>query len=239
MNASPQRPLVDLSHVRTWVFDLDNTLYPPATDLFGQVDGRITAWIADRYGIDGLSAQALQKYWYQRHGTSLKGMMQSEADLDAAHFLDFVHDIDHSAIEANPQLGEAIAALPGRKYILTNGSRRHAENIAGKLAVDHLFDDIFDIQAAAFTPKPERRAYEIFLDRFAVEPREAVMFEDLARNLEVPHALGMRTVLVVGAAPAADTRADWEKAAAQAAPWIDYVTDDLAGFLDEARRAAR
>ena len=237
MPADPPMPPADFAHVRTWVFDLDNTLYPPASDLFGQVDGRITLWIADRYGIDGLSAQALQKYWYQRYGTSLKGMMHDDG-IEPGPFLDFVHDIDHSAIEANPRLGRAIARLPGRKFILTNGSRRHAENIAGRLAVDHLFEDIFDIQAAAFTPKPERRAYEIFLERYAIEPREAAMFEDLARNLEVPHALGMRTVLVVGPGPAADTRADWEKAAAQAAPWIDHVTDDLAGFLTRTPREA-
>jgi putative hydrolase of the HAD superfamily len=228
-------PAGDLRHVRTWVFDLDNTLYPPASDLFGQVDKRITAWIADYYGIDGISAKELQKHWYKRYGTSLKGMMEDDA-LEPAAFLDFVHDIDHSGIVANRALGEAIEALPGRKLILTNGSRRHAERVAEKLEVGHLFEDIFDIEAASFTPKPDRRAYEIFLDKHGVDPAEAAMFEDLARNLEVPHRLGMKTVLVVGPAPAADTRADWELAAAQQAEWIDHVTDDLPGFLARVRK---
>jgi putative hydrolase of the HAD superfamily len=227
------RPADHLGHVRTWVFDLDNTLYPPAIDLFTQVDRRITAWIADFHGIDGLSARALQKHYYQRYGTSLNGLM-IEDEVDPHVFMDFVHDIDHSAIRVDHRLGEAIAALPGRRYILTNGSRKHAEAISGRLGIDHLFDDMFDIAAAGFVPKPRRHAYEVFLSKFGVDPAGAAMFEDLARNLEVPHALGMRTVLVTGE-PSANHHADrdgWE-AEGRGEPYIDHVTADLAAFLRE------
>lgn len=225
-------PAEHLAHVDTWVFDLDNTLYPPETDLFTQVDGRITAWIAHHHGIDGLSARYLQKHYYQRYGTSLNGLM-IEDKVDPASFLAFVHDIDHSAIVPNHRLGHAIDALPGRKFILTNGSRRHAEAVAERLGVDHLFEDIFDIEAAGFAPKPSPRNYEIFLDKFGLEPVRAAMFEDLARNLEVPHSLGMRTVLVVPAKPISEERrADWDAPGSDRLPHVDHTTSDLAGFLE-------
>lgn len=229
-----RRPPADehLGHVRTWVFDLDNTLYPPAIDLFTQVDRRITAWIADFHGIDGISARALQKHYYQRYGTSLNGLM-IEDEVDPVAFMDFVHDIDHSAIRVDDRLGQAIQRLPGRRFILTNGSRKHAEAISGRLGIDHLFEDIFDIAAAGFVPKPKRPAYETFLALHGVDPSGAAMFEDLARNLEVPHALGMRTVLVTGA-PTQAAHADrdgWESEG-QGEGYIDHVTHDLAGFLE-------
>lgn len=230
-DAAPPSRIEHFAHVRVWVFDLDNTLYPPSIDLFTQVDQRITTWIADFHGIDGLSARALQKHLYQHYGTSLNGLM-TEDGIDPAGFLDFVHDIDHSAIHPDQRLGRAIDTLPGRKFILTNGSRKHAEAVAGRLAIDHLFEDIFDIAAAGFTPKPRPRAYEIFLDRFGVDPAEAAMFEDLARNLEVPHTLGMRTVLVTGETDGPDSRADWEKAPQRVPAYVDHVTPDLSDFLE-------
>lgn len=234
-DVAPHADAPTLDHVRTWVFDLDNTLYPASTNLFAQIDERITTWIADYYGIDGISARALQKHWYHRYGTSLNGLM-IEDQLEPTNFLEFVHDIDHSAIHPNHRLGQAIAALPGRKFILTNGSRRHAENIAGRLGVDHLFEDIFDIAAAAFTPKPRAEAYDRFLAKHGVDPVEAAMFEDLAKNLEVPHLLGMRTVLVVSPPPGKDTLADWEAAdLRKPMPHVDYVTPDLPSFLEGLR----
>jgi putative hydrolase of the HAD superfamily len=208
-------------HVETWVFDLDNTLYPHEARVWPQVDERITLYLMGHFEMDGLSARALQKHYYHRYGTTLRGLMEEEG-IDAAHFLDFAHDIDHSAIELNPLLGSAIERLPGRKLILTNGSRK-------QLGIFDHFEDVFDIEAAGFTPKPDRRAYDLFLDKHAVEPARAAMFEDIAKNLVVPHDLGMTTCLVLP--KTVDPFRDAFEQEAVEAPHIDHVTTDLAGFL--------
>lgn len=217
-------------HVDTWIFDLDNTLYPHDAKVWPQVDERITAFIANLYGLDGLSARALQKYFYHRYGTTLKALMDEDG-IDPYEFLDFAHDIDHSAIELNPLLGLAIERLPGRKLILTNGSRRHAENVAMKLGIFDHFEDVFDIASAGFVPKPDRRAYESFLVKHAVEPARSAMFEDIAKNLVVPHDLGMTTTLVLPKT-IDPFREPFEQEAVEA-PHIDHITVDLAGFLEQ------
>jgi putative hydrolase of the HAD superfamily len=234
MNAVPRppAPAAEFAHVETWVFDLDNTLYPHEARVWPQVDERITLFLSELFGLDGLSARALQKYFYQRHGTTLKGLME-EHGVHADDFLDFVHQIDLSDLDPDPHLGEAIDALPGRKLILTNGTRRHAENVAGKLGILHHFDGLFGIQEAGFTPKPERGAFERFFAMFGVDPARAAMFEDLEKNLSVPHDLGMRTVLVIPRTPD-PFREAWEQTAI-AGGHVHHVTDDLAGFLKALR----
>ncbi len=217
-------------HVDTWIFDLDNTLYPHDARVWPQVDERITAFIAQLYGLDGLSARALQKYFYHRYGTTLKGMMDEDG-INPYDFLDFAHDIDHSGIALNPLLGAAIEKLPGRKLILTNGSRKHAENVAMKLGIYDHFEDVFDIVASDYVPKPDRRAYERFLEKHVVDPSRAAMFEDIARNLVVPHELGMTTTLITPAT-IDPFREGFEQEGVEA-PHIDYITNDLAGFLSE------
>jgi putative hydrolase of the HAD superfamily len=216
------------SHVDTWIFDLDNTLYPPEARLWPQVDERITLFLSEFFGLDGLSARALQKYYYHRYGTTLKGLME-EYGLDPAEFLAFAHDIDLSHIEHDVPLGEAIALLPGRKLILTNGSRQHAENVSKALGIREHFEDVFDIAASGFVPKPEQAAYDRFLDVHKVDPMSSAMFEDIAKNLIVPHALGMTTTLVLPKTP--DPFREAFEQAPLAAPHIDFMTDDLAGFI--------
>ena len=207
-------------HVETWVFDLDNTLYPFGCSLWPQIDARITAFLAEMFGIDGLSARALQKYYYERYGTTLKGLMEEHV-MTADDFLAFVHDIDRTSVEPDAGLGAAIAALPGRKLILTNGSREHAVKTTERLGIRHLFEDVFDIVAAGLVPKPEAAAYELFFEKHGVDPSRSAMFEDIARNLLVPHARGMVTVLVTEPAlpaPAAKSH-------------VDFMTSDLEMFL--------
>ena len=217
-------------HVDTWIFDLDNTLYPHEARVWPQVDDRITLFIAKLYGIDGLSARALQKYFYHRYGTTLKALMDEDG-IDPYEFLDFAHDIDHSSIELNPLLGEAIEKLPGRKLILTNGSRKHAETVAMKLGIYDHFEDVFDIVASDYVPKPERPAYEKFLTKHVVDPKRSAIFEDIAKNLVVPHDLGMTTTLVIPKI-IDPFRESFEQEAVKA-PHIDHITNDLAGFLQE------
>lgn len=233
MNQILQMPVpastCDFAHIEAWVFDLDNTLYPHDANLWEQVDNRITTWIANHFGVDGLTARAIQKHYYFRHGTSLRGLMIDEGVAPDA-FLEFVHDIDHSSLAPNPRLGFALAALPGRKLIFTSGSRKHAHNILAKLGVTDHFEDVFDIVSADFVPKPARSTYERFLAQHQIDPSKAAMFEDLSRNLEVPEALGMRTVLVVPPGSAEIVREAWELEGAGAGH-VHHVTDDLAGFL--------
>lgn len=215
--------------IETWVFDLDNTLYPHHLNLWQQVDARIRDYIVDWLHISHDDAFRLQKDYYRRYGTTMRGLME-EHGLEPDHFLDVVHQIDHSPLTPNPALGAAIAALPGRRLILTNGTRRHAEAVIRRLQIDRHFEDVFDIRAAALEPKPRPAVYQRFLKRHNVDPARAAIFEDLARNLEVPHALGMTTVLVAPKGAGVVVREAWELAGRDE-PHVDYVTDDLAGFL--------
>ena len=226
----PDTTRAAFSHVETWVFDLDNTLYPPSSDLWPKIDQRITVFMSQLFGLDGLSSRALQKYYYQRYGTTLRGLMEEHA-ISSDEFLEFVHDIDRSSLVPDHTLAEAITRLPGRKLILTNGSRKHAVQTAQKLGIDHMFEDIFDIVAADLMPKPAAETYERFFDAHGVDPARSAMFEDIAHNLAVPHARGMKTVLVTPKAGAHDHREDWEIAAGGKATHVDYLTQDLAGFL--------
>ena len=230
--SSPSRPAPrSFSHVETWVFDLDNTLYPHHLNLWQQVDERIRDYIARFLKITHEEAFHLQKDYYKRYGTSMRGLMTVHG-MKPDDFLDFVHQIDHSPLTPNAALGSAIENLPGRKLILTNGTRRHADAVLARLALDNHFEDVFDIVAAELEPKPRPQTYDRFLARHGVDPRKAAMFEDLARNLAVPHELGMITVLVVPEKTREVFREGWELEGRQAAH-VDHVTDSLVGFLEK------
>jgi putative hydrolase of the HAD superfamily len=216
--------------IDTWVFDLDNTLYPQTADLWPKIDARITLFMMRLFGLDAISLRALQKHYYRQYGTTLRGLM-TEHGIDPEAYLAFVHDIDRSSLAHNHSLAEAIAALPGRKLILTNASRHHAVETAKQLGIDHCFEDIFDIIAADFINKPEEGAYMRFFEKLKIEPTRAAIFEDIDRNLVVPHARGMATVLVLPAHDEGPERELWEIATGDE-PHVDFVTDDLVAFLE-------
>ncbi|MFZ1088284.1 MAG: pyrimidine 5'-nucleotidase [Xanthobacteraceae bacterium] len=229
MNPSSNRHPRGFEHVETWIFDLDNTLYPHNVNLWQQVDERIRDYIADFLKVTHEEAFRLQKDYYKRYGTSMRGMM-TEHGMRSDDFLDFVHQIDHSPLEPNPALGDAIEKLPGRKVILTNGTRRHADAVLARLGIERHFQDVFDIIAAELEPKPSPQTYDRFLEALKIEAATAAMFEDLARNLAVPHALGMTTVLVVPEHSREVFREEWELEGRDA-PHVDHVTDNLTAFL--------
>jgi putative hydrolase of the HAD superfamily len=237
MNSSPARGARAFAQIETWIFDLDNTLYPHHVNLWQQVDERIRDYIADYLKVTHEEAFRLQKDYYMRYGTSMRGLMTVHG-MKPDDFLDFVHQIDHSPLEPNAALGAAIEKLPGRKLILTNGTRRHADAVLARLELDRHFDDVFDIVAAALEPKPSPQTYDRFLEFHKVDAQRAAMFEDLARNLAVPHALGMTTVLVVPEHSREVFREGWELEGRDA-PHVDHVTDDLVGFLQRCRGDAR
>ncbi len=229
MNASARMPLLaKFGHVTSWIFDLDNTLYPPDSGLWPAIEDRITLFLIHHSGLDGASARALQRYYYHRHGTTLRGLVDEDG-LAPEAFLDFVHDIDRSELAPNPALGVEIARLPGRKLIFTNGSRNHALATVEQLGLGGLFEEAFDIVAAGLVPKPLDAAYDAFFRAHGVDPTHAAMFEDIAKNLAVPRARGMTTVMVTGKPNQIDHRQLEDRALAPA--FVDFITDDLAAFL--------
>lgn len=204
------------STVRAWVFDLDNTLYPPAARLFDQIEARMTAYVMAAIGVTRTEADRLRRHYWQHYGTTLAGLM-AEHRLDPGPYLVAVHDISFEALTPDPALRAAIAALPGRRIVHTNASAPYAERVIAARGLSGVFDAVYGVEHAGFRPKPERAAHEAILALAGIAPEAAAMFEDDARNLAAPHAMGMRTVHVAAApVPAAH---------------IHHHTDDLTGFL--------
>jgi putative hydrolase of the HAD superfamily len=224
------------THIDTWVFDLDNTLYPHHVNLWQQVDKRIGEFVGRWLRVSPQEARRIQKDYYRRYGTTMRGMM-TEHGVRADDFLAYVHQIDHSPLQPNPTMGAAIASLPGRKLVLTNGSTDHAGKVLQRLGIDAYFEAVFDIIAADLEPKPAAQTYQKFLRDHHVTPEKSAMFEDLARNLVIPHQLGMTTVLVVPDGTSEVLREDWELEGRDDSH-VDHVTDDLTGFLQGLARAS-
>ena len=212
-----------LRNTAFWIFDLDNTLYPAACNLFLQVDRRIQEFVMDLLRLGPDQARQVQKDYFHKYGTTLNGLIQHHG-IEPSVYLDFVHDIDVSPVPPSPSLDAALGRLPGRKLVYTNGSVPHADRVMERLGVSHHFDGIFDIVAADYVPKPDPGAYDEFVRRFGVAPEHSVMVEDIARNLAPAHALGITTVWL---------RSDhhWSGGSADD-PHIDHVIDDLVDWLD-------
>ena len=184
-----------LREAEAWVFDLDNTLYPASCNLFAAIDERMRGYVAAFLGLDLDAAFAVQKQYFREYGTSLRGLMHRHG-MEPEPFLEHVHDIDLTVLDPAPILDQALAALPGRKFVFTNASSRHAERVIARLGIDHHFEGVFDIAAARYAPKPEPAPYGTLVRQFGVNAGAAVMVEDMARNLAPAAALGMTTVWV-------------------------------------------
>ncbi|WP_102109826.1 pyrimidine 5'-nucleotidase [Oceaniglobus roseus] len=205
-------------HVRHWVFDLDNTLYPPEARLFDQIEVRMTGWVARTLGVDRAEADRLRRHYWQTHGTTLAGLM-AEHGADPDPYLVDVHEITLDHLSPDPLLARAIAALPGRRIVFTNGSAPYAARVLAARGLAESFHAVYGVENAGFTPKPQPAAFERIFAAAKVEPHAAAMFEDDPRNLMVPHAMGLTTVLV------APTQAEGDH--------IHHHTTDLAAFLSD------
>ncbi len=201
--------------ISTWVFDLDNTLYPPDVRLFDQIEKLMVNFITREIGISESAAHILRDDYWRRHGTTLAGLM-AEHDVNPEAFLIEVHALDLSVVPPAPDLRAAIAALPGRKIIYTNGSRAHGEKVSAARGLAGIFDAVYGVEDANYIPKPAAAAFARVFDTDGFDPASAAMFEDDPRNLAVPFDLGMQTVLVGPPRPA---------------PHIHHATNDLTGFL--------
>ena len=217
----------DFRHVRDWIFDLDNTLYRADNGIFAQIDGRMTDFVAGHLGLERDAARRLQKQLYRDHGTTLAGLI-AVYKIDPEPYLAFVHDIDLSQLTPDPVLAAALARLPGRRFVFTNGCRNHATRILERLELAHLFDQVWDIRTIDFIPKPAQAAYDAAMAAGKVVPAQAAMFDDIARNLVVPHEMGMTTIWL-------DCQGDWARQGPEfpvaSKVHIDHETQDLHSFL--------
>ena len=224
---------MNLSDIKNWVFDLDNTLYSPEEDIFSQIDKRMTEFIISKFNVNEEEAFNIQKKYFLEYGTTLSGLMKRE-NIDPDEFLEFVHDINLEILKPNKELSKIIKNLPGDKFIFTNGSKKHAENVLKQLEMNGIFDDIFDIKESNFIPKPNINAYLNFIDKTKIEPDNSIMFEDIGRNLEAAKKLGMKTVLIKRNVPmrndkfkTKDFESLWEDN-----DFADCITDDLVKFFN-------
>ena len=219
----------ELAHIDTWIFDLDNTLYPANSRLFDQIDERIGQFISQRFEIDSQKARKIQKSYFREYGTTLRGLMVNH-DMAPEQFLEYVHDIDFSPLVPSDGLEAALSALPGRKIIFTNADASYTQKVLACLGVSHHFEHVYDIAAANYVPKPFPAAYESLIQHHDIEPARTIFFEDIARNLVPAAALGMTTVWVRG-----DN--NWVLPGNEDAK-PDYETTDLVAWLEETRNGA-
>jgi putative hydrolase of the HAD superfamily len=224
-----------LSLIKNWVFDLDNTLYAPEEDVFSQIDKKMTSFISKHFDINNEDAFNIQKEYFLEYGTTLAGLMNDNSNnINPDEFLEYVHDIDLKSLSPNPELKKAINNLTGPKFIFTNGTKYHAENVIKKLDLENVFESIFDIKSANYIPKPNIETYNLFFKSTGINPRTSIMFEDMGRNLIPAKDLGMTTVLIKREIPNKDNIFQDKKYAdiwGQDVP-ADYIIDDLENFLN-------
>jgi len=215
-----------LPDIHIWIFDLDNTLYPPGTEFVALIEGRMTDFMVATTGLSRPEARALQKRYLSEHGTTLAGLMARHG-VDPADFLDHVHDVSTDSLVPDPRLRAAILALPGRKLVFTNGHGAHADRVLAKLDIADLFEDVFHLEHAGLVPKPDPATFARMIGRHAVDVRAAAFFEDTEKNLAPAALLGMTTVLV---------RPD---ALTSTAPFVHHRTPTLPPFLEAAVSSSR
>jgi putative hydrolase of the HAD superfamily len=213
--------LAALTKIETWIFDLDNTLYPASSNLFGPIEARMTDYIERLTGLPRDEARVLQKRWFHEHGTTLSGLI-AEHGIDPHEFLAFVHDVEMDVLEENAPLAAAIAKLPGRKLVFTNGDAPYAGKVLDRLGLGASFEAIHDIHAMDLKPKPAASAYAGLCAAFDIDPRTALFADDMARNLKPAADIGMTTVWIDNGS---------EQATEAPRDFIDYTTDNLTDWL--------
>lgn len=214
--------MTDLVHIDTWLFDLDNTLYPVETGFMTLIEGRMTDFMEKVTGLPRDEARAIQKKYYHAHGTTLAGLI-AHHDIDPEDFLTEVHDVSLDRLTPDVKMAEALMRLPGRRLVFTNGSAAHAERVLERLQIAHAFEDIFHISAADYIPKPSPLTFEKMMARHGVSAAGSAFFEDSQVNLAPAAELGMTTVLV------------GPHAAASTADFVHHRTNNLVAFLAGAR----
>ncbi len=212
--------MTDLAHITTWLFDLDNTLYPHEAEVMALIEARMSAFVARETGLSPEEAYQLQKRYLNEHGTTLAGLMAHHG-VEPHRFLDEVHDVSLDSLHPDFELNGLIDRLPGRKIVFTNGDSRHAVRILDRLAMGDLFDGLFHLEHANFVPKPNLETFELMMAAHGVVPGETAFFEDSPRNLKPAKGLGMITILV------------GPKATANHDDFVDIRSLSLKAFLND------
>jgi len=212
----------DFAQIETWVFDLDNTLYPVTEKLLAQIDQHMGSFVSNFLNVDAIEARRIQKTYFRKYGLTLRGLMLHHG-LDPIRYYNGMTAMDLSQVDPNPELAESLRRLPGRKLIYTNASAQHAEMVLDRLGMADVFESIYDITAAEYVPKPAIESYQILCEQYAIDPSRAVMIDDIARNLEPAATLGMKTVWM-------RTGAEWAQDVAPE-PYIDHITRDILQFI--------
>jgi putative hydrolase of the HAD superfamily len=214
----------DLSKIKFWLFDLDNTLYSGDTKVFDQVDKKMSKFISEKLKVNLEEAKKIQKNYFHEYNTTLNGMIKNH-DIDANEFLEFVHDVDLEFLKKDEPLKKEIEKLKGKKIIFTNGSKAHASNVTSRIGIEQLFDGVFDIVDSDFYPKPSLEPYKKIIENYKIVPEYCIFFEDIARNLKPAYELGMKTVWIENNEPWAAKYSDEE--------FVNYKTGSLTKFLKE------
>ncbi|AXJ95733.1 MULTISPECIES: pyrimidine 5'-nucleotidase [unclassified Sphingomonas] len=222
-----------LASIDTWIFDLDNTLYPASANLFARIDARMTAYVARRLGVDPAEALRIQKAYFHQHGTTLTGLM-ADHGVDPHEFLADVHDVEMDVLESDAPLAAAIAKLPGRKLVFTNGDKPYALKVLDRLGLGDSFEAIHDIHAMGLVPKPHPSAYAGLCTAFGIDPTRALFAEDMARNLAPAKAIGMTTLWVDNGSEQGGS----EQGPEAAREHIDFIVHDLASWLTHVTEAS-
>ena len=214
----------DLSKIKFWLFDLDNTLYSGDTKVFDQVDKKMSKFISEKLKVSLKEAKKIQKNYFHEYNTTLNGMIKNH-DINANEFLEFVHDVDLEFLKKDEPLKTEIEKLKGKKIIFTNGSKAHASNVTSRIGIEQLFDGVFDIVDSDFYPKPSIEPYKKIIENYKIEPEYCIFCEDIARNLKPAYELGMKTVWIENNEPWAAKYSDEE--------FVNYKTGSLTNFLKE------
>ena len=214
----------ELTEIKYWIFDLDNTLYSGQTKVFSEVDKKMSLFISKKFNVDLIEAKKIQKEYFYEYGTTLSGLMKKK-NVDPNEFLEFVHDIDISWLPKDKLLREELIKIKEKKYIFSNGSHDHIKNVTNQLGIDDLFDGAFDITDANFVPKPHLDPYTKLIEKFKLEPKQSILIEDIAHNLEQAKKLGMKTCWLENDEAFAKKDAD--------KPYIDYKINNLPSFLQK------
>ena len=212
-----------LARVESWIFDLDNSLYPHGCNLFELVDRRIGEYVQRLLGLDPDAARRVQKSYFHTHGTTLAGLM-AEHGVEPGHFLDFVHDIDLARLTADPDLVAAMDALPGRKFVFTNAGEDYARRVLDRIGLANAFDGFHDIHAMHYVPKPDPAAYFALCARHAIDPEQALFADDMVRNLRPASEIGMTTLWI-------DNGSEQGPEHGAVPDFVDFRTDSIAGWL--------
>ena len=214
----------ELTKIKYWIFDLDNTLYSGQTKVFSEVDKKMSSFISEKFNVNLIEAKKIQKEYFYEYGTTLSGLMKKKS-VNPNEFLEFVHDIDISWLPKDKLLKEELIKIKEKKYIFSNGSHAHIKNVTSQLGINGLFDGAFDITDGDFIPKPHLEPYKKLIEKFKIDPKQSILIEDIAHNLEQAKKLGMKTCWLENDETFAKKDADKS--------YIDYKINNLPSFLQK------